>query len=706
VAKEIKKKSSRNHFTDSPTNIPSQGEFPMTPVAAQPKLEQQSIMINEMTCKDYSKSSHLEWLETNGLGSFASGTVSGANTRRYHGLLVASLHPPVDRFVTLSKLDETFLHSDRRFGLGANQFPFTVSPKGYSFLQEFRLSPFPRWTYDLDGLLLEKSLFMVHGEDTTIIRYRLLNPGDSFAVLAVRPFVAFRDYHSLTSENGSIQQRPERDEPGLLQLHPYDGLPALKLHHNGLAFTVEPNWYHKFEYLEELDRGPDFREDLFTYGYFSFELSAKNPEAFLVATLNEKEQVTLAHVEEMEDRERSCRHQIASSLSSHDPFVQQLALAADSFGIMRADGASSVIAGYHWFTDWGRDTMISLPGLTLTTGRFDLARDILCSFLKYCDQGRLPNRFPDKDGAPEFNTVDATLWLFHAVHEYLKATNDLAFIQDEAFAKLEEVIDWHMKGTRYGIHMDATDGLLAAGTPGAQLTWMDAKIGDWVVTPRQGKAVEINALWYNAMRVMESLSRQLKKKVRAKFYQDQAEVIQASFNQVFWNAEARCLYDCIHDAVPDRKIRPNQIFAVSLPFALLSEEKARAVVQLVQEKLLTPYGLRSLAAEEPEYRKVYAGNPYERDSAYHQGTVWAWLIGPFVDAYLTVFGDTAENRRYLESLFDGFRQHLSEAMLGSISEIFDADAPHAPKGCAAQAWSVAEVLRAVQKLRLLRERPQ
>jgi predicted glycogen debranching enzyme len=677
----------------------------MTTVAVQPGQEPRNIVLDEITCKNYSKSSRLEWLETNGLGSFASGTVSGANTRRYHGLLVASLHPPVDRFVTLSKVEETLVQGERRFELAANQFPFTVSPKGYSQIREFRLSPFPCWTYDLKGLLLEKSLFMMHGENTTVIRYKLLNPGESFAVLVVRPLLAFRDYHSLTAENGSLQQRPEKEEPGLLQLHPYDGLPPLRLYHNGVAFTVEPNWYRKFEYLEELDRGLEFREDLFTHGYFSFGLSFKDPEAFLVATLNDKEPVTLAQVQEMEDRERSRRQQIALSLSSSDPFIQQLTLAASSFDIKRAGGASSVIAGYHWFTDWGRDTMIALPGLALTTRRFDLARGILSSFLKYCDQGMLPNRFPDKDGAPEFNTVDATLWLFHAVHEYFKAAKDLAFIRDEVFARLEEVIDWHMKGTRYGIRIDAADGLLAAGEPGIQLTWMDAKIGDWVVTPRQGKPVEVNALWYNAMRVMEALSTQLEKKDRARFYQQQADVIQASFNRAFWNAEAGCLYDCIEAAGPDRKIRPNQIFAVSLPFALLPREKAKAVVQVVKEKLLTPYGLRSLAPEDPAYRKVYAGNPLERDSAYHQGTVWPWLMGPFVDAYLNVFGESEESARYLGSLFEGFRQHMSEAMLGSISEIFDADAPHAAKGCGAQAWSVAEVLRAVEKLRLLRERP-
>jgi len=674
----------------------------MTTMATQLKPEQSKLFIDEITCKDYSKSSHLEWLETNGLGSFASGTVSSANTRRYHGLLVASLHPPVDRFVTLAKLEETLVLGEQRFELSSNQFPFTVSPKGYSFIQEFRLDPFPCWIYNINGLFLRKSVSMVHGENTTVIRYEILNPGKQFAVMATRPFVAFRDYHSLTAENDSIRRALEVDEPGVLQLHPYQGLPALRLHHNGVGFTLDTDWYRQFEYLEELDRGLNFREDLFTHGYFSFELSAKNPQAFLVATLTEKERITLQQVEEMEAAERARREKIVLSLDSVDPFAQQLVLAADSFVITRADGASSVIAGYHWFTDWGRDTMICLPGLTLTTKRFELARNILSSFLKYCHQGMLPNRFPDKDGQPEYNTVDATLWLFHAVHEYFKATDDVAFAREEAFPKLEEVIDWHIKGTRYDIQMDESDALLSAGTAGVQLTWMDAKIGDWVVTPRRGKPVEINALWYNAMRVMEALSKQFKKKRREKFYQKLADRIQGSFVQSFWNKEAGCLYDCIQNGVPDKRIRPNQILAVSLPFALLPPERARSVVTTVQEKLLTPYGLRSLAAGDPEYRKVYRGNPYERDSAYHQGTVWPWLMGPFVDAYLNVFGESLESCNYLETLFDPFRQHLSEAGLGSISEIFDADPPQLPKGCASQAWSVAEVLRTYQKLKALR----
>ena len=653
-----------------------------------------------MTCRDYSKSSRLEWLETNGLGSFASGTVSGANTRRYHGLLVASLRPPVDRFVLLSKLEETLLVGNQRFELAANQFPQTISPKGYNLIQEFSLAPFPRWIFNVDGLFLEKAVFMLAGENTTVLRYRLLDRDeDRFAVLALRPFLAFRDYHVLTNENDSIERLPVREEPGLLELRPYKDLPALVLHHNAIGFTVRPDWYRQFEYLEELNRGLDFREDLFTHGYLSFELSSRSPSAFVVVTLEEKGRVSTQQVEVWEEQEKSRRHGIATKPNSTDPFLQQLQLAADAFVVRRADGASSLIAGYHWFTDWGRDTMISLPGIALTTGRFELAREILSSYLRYCDQGMLPNRFLDHGDVAEFNAVDATLWLFYAVHQYFLASGDVAFVRDEAFSRLEEVIDWHLRGTRYGIRMDIADGLLTAGEPGVQLTWMDAKIGDWVVTPREGKAVEINALWHNAVRVMESFSRILNNKERMGFYQTLGSEIQKSFDESFWNAEATCLYDCIQSGVPVKKIRPNQIFAVSLPYPLLSQDKAQAVVRVVKEKLLTPYGLRSLAPDDPDYRPVYRGNKFERDSAYHQGTVWAWLIGPFVDSYLRVFGESEGNRRYLESLFEGFRQHLSQAMVGTISEVFDAEAPHTPGGCAAQAWSVGEVLRAYQKLR-------
>src|SRR5262245_26512419 len=400
------------------------------------QLEPALITIGEMTCRDYSKSSRLEWLETNGLGGFASGTVSGANTRRYHGLLVASLRPPVDRFVLLSKLEETLLVGNQRFELAANQFPQTISPKGHNLIHEFRLAPFPRWIFDVGGLLLEKAVFMLAGENTTVLHYRLLDPGeDRFAVLALRPFLAFRDYHLLASENDAIERLPVREEPGVLQLRPYKDLPALILHHNAIGFTVRPDWDRQFEYLEELNRGLDFREDLFTHGYLSFELSSRSPSAFVVVTLEEKGRVSIQQVEAWEAQEKSRRHWIATKPNSTDPFLQQLQLAADAFVLRRADGTSSLIAGYHWFTDWGRDTMISLPGIALTTGRFELAREILSSYLRYCDQGMLPNRFLDNGNVAEFNAVDATLWLFYAVHQYFVASGDLAFVRDEAFSR-------------------------------------------------------------------------------------------------------------------------------------------------------------------------------------------------------------------------------------------------------------------------------
>jgi len=658
------------------------------------------IILDEAICRNYSDSSRREWLETNGLGSFASGTVSGANTRRYHGLLVASLQPPVQRFVLISKLEETILVGDQRRELSSNQYRFVVHPQGHRFIKQFRLDPFPRWTYEVDGISLQKSIFMVHGENTTVIRYELLNlTPHQFAVLAVRPLVAFRDYHSLTSENSSIRHRLEAEEPGLLRICPYEGLPELQLHHNGIGFTVNPDWYRRFEYLEELDRGLDYCEDLFAYGYLSYELSSKKRLAYLVATLKEKPSLSPNEVDEMESRERVRRQKVVAGISPTDEFAQQLALSGDSFLVNRSGGGSSVIAGYHWFGEWGRDTMVSLPGLTLVTGRSELTRRILSSFLNFCDQGMLPNRFPEGHGQPEFNSVDPTLWLFHVVREYLDATQDVAFVREEAFPKMQEIIHYHRHGTRFNIHMDETDGLLFAGSKGDQLTWMDVKIGDWVVTPRHGKPVEINALWYNALRVMEELCRRFEKTKEEAQYRQIADRVQQNFNQIFWNAADQCLFDCIDGDQQDRKIRPNQIFAVSLPFSLLPFHRAQCVVKIVQEKLLTPFGLRSLAPEDPDYRKVYHGNPIERDSAYHQGTVWAWLMGPFVDAYLNAFGTSSASLNYLKSLLEPFKSHLREAMLGSISEIFDGQPPHTPRGCGAQAWSVAEVLRAYQKIK-------
>ena len=376
-----------------------------------------------------------------------------------------------------------------------------------------------------------------------------------------------------------------------------------------------------------------------------------------------------------------------------DDFVQALTSAADAYVVSRND-QKSVIAGYHWFSDWGRDTMIALPGLTLPTGQYDVARSILRTFAQHVDRGMLPNRFPDAGEAPEYNTVDATLWFFEAVRAYLAYTGDLAFVRDELYDVLSDIIAWHVRGTRFGIKVDA-NGLLASGEPGVQLTWMDAKVGDWVVTPRRGKPVEIQALWYNALCIMEDLAARLNDDDAArKRYGGMAALTKWSFNRLLWNEKGGYLYDVVNGGPPDPSIRPNQIFAVSLPHSMLSLERAQQVVSVVQQNLLTPYGLRSLAPSDPHYRGRYTGDPASRDGAYHQGTVWPWLMGPFITAYIKVNGGSGAARRQAEQWLGPLKEHLADAGLGHISEIFDGDPPHRPVGCIAQAWSVAEVLRA------------
>jgi predicted glycogen debranching enzyme len=371
--------------------------------------------------------------------------------------------------------------------------------------------------------------------------------------------------------------------------------------------------------------------------------------------------------------------------------VKQLVLAADQFIVDRGEG-KTILAGYHWFSDWGRDTMIALPGLTLATNRTEIAKGILSEFAKHISEGMIPNRFPDADEKPEYNTVDATLWFFEAICAYLDKTGDHKFVRDVLYKKLADIIEWHVRGTRHNIHVD-TDGLLYSGEPGVQLTWMDAKIGDWVVTPRTGKAVEIQALWYNALRIMSRLADQFGDGERAANFDQMAEVAKASFNGRFWNDEAACLFDVVDGDEKDASIRPNQIFAVSLHHSILDEERGRKVVDRVENELLTPVGLRSLSPADRRYVPIYIGSPHDRDAAYHQGTIWGWLIGPFVGAYRKAHNDEADLESKIERFVAGFRGYINEAMLGQVSEIFDADPPHLPRGCAAQAWSVAELLR-------------
>src|SRR6201997_2087855 len=633
-----------------------------------------------------------EWLETNGLGGFASSTIVGLNTRRYHGLLVAATEPSVGRLVLLSKLEETLLIDGKRFDLSNNRYPGVVHPQGFHYLKQFRLDPFPVFTYEVEGIEMEKSVFMIHGENSTVIHYELRKNNRPDVPknlrLEIRPLIAFRDYHGTTHENGVINPAVQQSS-GLASVTPYHGLPSLHLAHNAIELRKTGDWYRNFEYDSERERGLDCSEDLFNPFSVCFDLRLCRQASIIAST--EQRDVTQAVEYKRAEITRRRKALLASPIE--DDFAQSLAAASDQYLVSRGEN-KTVIAGYHWFGDWGRDTMIALPGLTLPTGKYDVARNILRTFAKHVDQGMLPNRFPDAGERPEYNTVDAALWFFEAARPYLGYTNDLEFVRDELYPRFADIISWHARGTRYGIKVDPS-GLLASGEPGIQLTWMDAKVGDWVVTPRRGKPVEIQALWYNALCIMEDLARKFGDEPAQKRYRNMATVASWSFNRLFWNESTGCLYDVTNGAPPDPSIRPNQIFAVSLTHSMLSPERAKSVVQKVQEHLLTPYGLRSLAPSDPQYRGRYTGGPSERDGAYHQGTVWPWLWGPFITAYVKVNGFSDAARRQATEWLAPLKDHLADGGLGHISEILDGNAPQRPCGCMAQAWSVAEIMRAL-----------
>jgi predicted glycogen debranching enzyme len=662
------------------------------------------IRFNQETCGDLDSALRREWLETNGLGGFASSTIIGLNTRRYHGVLVAATKPPVGRLVLLSKLEETLFIGGQPYELSANRYPGVVHPHGFRYLKQFRLDPFPVFTYKAEGIEIQKTLFMVHGENSTVVQYTLTGnnhlESPKTVRLEVRPLVAFRDYHITTHENGALRRDVEQG-PGLAAVAPYPGLPTLYLAHNAAKLQKTGDWYRNFEYDAERERGLDFAEDLFNPFVLSFDLSLKRTVS-LIASIEQRE---ASRADEYRKAEIARRAKVVASSPIEDDFARTLTAAADQYIVSR-EGQKTVIAGYHWFSDWGRDTMIALPGLTLPTGKPEVARSILRVFAKHVDQGMLPNRFPDAGETPEFNTVDATLWFFEAARAYLAYTGDLEFVRNELYPVFADIISWHARGTRYGIQVDSS-GLLSSGEPGVQLTWMDAKVGDWVVTPRRGKPVEIQALWYNALCIMDDLAGRFGDEAGQKGYRNMATVASSSFNRLFWNDKDGCLYDVVNGGPPDASIRPNQIIAVSLPHSMLPPERARSVVEKVQQHLLTPYGLRSLAPSDPQYRGRYTGGPAQRDAAYHQGTVWPWLLGSFVTAYVKVNGASDAARRQAAEWLEPLKEHLSDGGLGHISEILDGDAPQRPCGCVAQAWSVAEVLRAyVEDVKGIRPMPQ
>jgi predicted glycogen debranching enzyme len=686
-----------------------------------------NLSLGSEMCKNVQAGLDHEWFVTNGLGGYAAGSVVGGTTRSYHGLLVAALRPPVERDVLITKIDETVeLAGGKVLKLGVNEYrDGTIDPQGYTYLATFSLeADVPCFRYRLDeNSRLEKRVWMEYGQNTTYVQYALSTAPANVTnqgplTLTFSPFCVYRSHHATTHGDANWHFLVE-DQGNRCRIRAYEGAPACVLVLGPSAhFTQTGDWFWGVKHRRDTERGLPDVEDVYQPGTFRIQimpgervtvvLSAEPqlPSGFGSAQHEASvEQAWARHQQRVQQLLATANH-AKDALPQRDPVLARLILAADQFIVARSVIAPSasgqgqhetrlktIIAGYPWFADWGRDSMISLPGLLLSTGRYDEARDLLKAFASYTHGGLIPNRFPDSGEAPEYNTIDATLWMFHAIDRYLTATGDWSLL-DELFLTLSSIIDRHVEGTIYGIGVDPADGLLRGGTSGVQLTWMDAKVGEWVVTPRHGKPVEVNALWYYALTCMESWAERYSLDA-SKISQLRSEV-REHFSKRFWYEEGGYLYDVVDvEGVAgqnDASLRPNQVIAASLTPSLLTEGQMRSMLEKVKATLLTPLGLRSLSPADPSYCTHYNGNQQQRDGAYHRGTVWQWLIGPYVDVHLSLYKDRAAIRAVLQPLV----QHLWDACLGTISEIAEPEPPFTPVGCYAQAWSVAEVLRSWQ----------
>ncbi|GCF08597.1 amylo-alpha-1,6-glucosidase [Dictyobacter arantiisoli] len=704
------------------------------------RIDPWNIQVNSELCHDTEAGLDHEWLVTNGLGGYASGSLVGAVTRSYHGLLVASLHPPVERSVLVAKVDEVaHLPSGERLALGVNEYAGgIIEPAGNSYLDSVVLDgDIPCFFYRLsETLMLEKRIWMEYGQNITYIQYMLHGAFDEerelsgveiageytwhSLILEVSPFCLSRDYHSVTTGADDWHFLVECQEQRC-RIRAYDGAPAYHLIADpNTSFTPTGLWYWHFWHRRDHERGVAEQEDMYQPGIFRLELVPGIRKTLVLAAETEtvcasgygsaRHENVVAHA--LMSHQRRVQQLLAvadrttNDLPACDPIQARLTLAADQFIVVRPDYSVSstvssplrlapdrktIIAGYPWFTDWGRDSMIALPGLLLCTGRYSEARGLLKAFASVVHHGLIPNRFPDQ-GVEDlaYNTADATLWMFRTLDYYVLKTGDWTLVK-ELFLTLSEIIQWHIAGTDYGIKMDPGDGLLQAGAPGVQLTWMDAKVGDWVVTPRRGKPVEVNALWYYALAAMETWAVRLS--TDAVLYGQLRAQVRQNFAARYWFAEGGYLYDVVDvegvTGQNDTSLRPNQLFAASLTHELLSEAQVASMLKQVTDHLLTPVGLRSLSPSDPAYQAHFAGDRLQRDAAYHQGTVWQWLVGPYVDVHLQVHNDP----QVLLPLLQPFVEQLWATCLGTIGEIAEPETPFTLRGCFAQAWSVAEVLR-------------
>lgn len=647
-------------------------------------------LVERLRCCDLTSGRYLEWIVTNGRGGFATAAVNQMLTRRYHGLLVAAVDPPVRRFVLLAKLDATVTLDGLTYELATNDYHEAVHPNGYRLLESFALRPYPTWLWRTGDALIEQTLCMVDGEDATCVRYRLIE-GESGVILTVRPLCTSRHFHRLTHYND--MGPPNVDSNGsFLSFHWSGDRPSWHLAHNG-NFTPRADWYYRYELALERERGYDASQDLFMPGPVTMTLERGDPQGlvFVASTQKRSWQDHASAFHEVAQRDKS-------GTPGDDSLLEPLYHATSNFIVRREETQKTVIAGYPWFGDWGRDTFISLTGLCLVPGRVEAARGIIQSFAAYANEGLLPNRFPPYGEDPVYNTADAALWYVQAVERYLAYTGDWSFIAERIFPVIAGILEGHEHGTRYGIGVD-DDGLLTAGESGFAVTWMDAKVSDIAVTPRIGKPVEINALWYNALRIGAAFSDRVQDSKRAQRWNELADRACGGFNARFWNGEKSCLYDVIdvdgQAGVNDPAIRPNQLLAISLTHAVLTEARWKQVVDVCEQELWTPMGLRTLSPNDANYCPRYEGDVETRDRAYHQGTVWPWLLGPFVTAYVRAHGESPTSRQKARGFLDGLVPHLSEAGLAGISEVADGDPPHTPGGCPWQAWSSAEPLRAL-----------
>jgi predicted glycogen debranching enzyme len=664
-----------------------------------------AITISREALEHFDETIRKEWLVTNGLGGYASSTVLGVNTRKYHGLLVAALHPPGDRSVCLAKLDEEVYVGNTVYPLGANVFRDKIFPQGYRFLKELLVSPFPSYAYSMPDIEVRKTIFMPQGKNAVAVTYNVLNRGGIEAKIRVYPLLTCRHFHSVVNRwknpLGFSQQQSDREVEVTFNVPKA----TVTVRATKGEFKEKTTWIERLYYREEASRGESSIDDCFQPGYFEVLVPPKREEEFaIVVAASESSQkskeildavgATMYDVDAQLNRELEQREDLLVDFYGSrrevpiSDWLNWILLAADAFLVKGVSDKTSVLAGYFWFETWGRDTFISLPGLMLATGRFEEAKKVLLDFTRCIKQGLIPNFMQDRSGEPAYNTVDATLWYVNAVLQFLKYTGDFKFVQKQLWKGLKAIVDCHEKGTAFGIRLD-DDGLLAHGP---RLTWMDAEVDGKAVTPRAGKAVEIQALWYNALKTMQLLANKFEETSLAAKYAGIAREARKSFNEKFWNGKKGCLFDVVEAAGADASLRPNQVIAVALDFTMLDNDKSEQVVDVVHRELLTPFGLRTLARGDTRYRGMYVGDRRSRDQAYHNGTVWPWLLGPYVTASLKAKSNSEYQLK--NCLMPLFTQQITQAGLGTISEVFDGDPPHTPRGCIAQAWSIAEPLRA------------